>query len=84
MQLIRFIVLKPSAIVRSVFYRGICYGKLCGKTLMVYHLHIINLLMCLSLCCKYTGVPKQASNFLNFNIFRSTKSTKVNEVFSET
>ena len=48
MQLIRFIVLKPSAYVKSVFYRGICYGKRCGKPLMVYHLQIIILLMYLS------------------------------------
>ena len=48
MEFIRFIVLKPSADIKAVFYRGICYGKPCGKPLMVYHLHIIILLMCLS------------------------------------
>ena len=60
MELIRFIVLRPSADIKAVFYREICYskpcgkpsgkpcGKLCGKPLMVYHLHIIILLMCLS------------------------------------
>ena len=33
---------------------------------------------------QYTGYPKKKLQYLNLNIFRSTQSTRMNKVFSET